>query len=599
MTRLTFPKQEKHPSSLLAESVPSNEGRGNSNEASQVLELKRLLVSMKQHYEKSLQQAQIQLQAEQDQRIAAQKELEEAKIQSAESLSVYEEELQSLRDQQILLKELLKKACDDLESERNSLAPSVRASNPENIEEGQKKASFASPLTQTREKAEAEAEIARLIEKVNEEQKRSTALELRLFENEQNARLEIGNLQRLLEDQKQIGNEIETVVSSTSSHQLRRELETIKYALTQGTQEAKALESRYIETLNEKISLEHQCKQLQLQLESQSSNLISFQENLHIAEENKKRQEIALQEKEAEWIESCKKQQEIEADIERLKSQVKQKELIEDKYEHLKEEWTKLNERLEEEIDLRLQSDQHLNQLEAIAANQETQLQEFALQLQAHQIEKATLEAERDHLKNALEEGDMRLKVAQQHLAKKVKEAAILSEKQQEVQANASEFAKTIELQKTQLAQLQASVDLYQRQEKRLQDQLHDALKGTDNQIAKWEEKYFRMYDKLQEAENQNRELKKFEEKHHQIQSLLANLGNFIGQGGSYPPPRAPFPMGEEIIARPPAPSPSTEIPLEKDLSLQEMPKKDSIEEKYNLFGLSQPFDKFNPTLFS
>jgi len=164
----------------------------------------------------------------------------------------------------------------------------------------------------------------------------------------------------------------------------------------------------------------------------------------------------------------------------------------------------------------------------------------------------------------------------------------------EEQQANLADLAQNVEIQKTQLAQLQASVDLYQRQEKRLQDQLHDALKGTESQVTKWEEKYFRMYDKWQESENKIRELKKFEEKHLQMQSLLANLGNFMG--GSFNNHNALFHAGQEAPERPAR-------PLSLDTPLTEGPaslhKTEPQEEKYDLFGMRQPQDNFKPNLFS
>ena len=103
-------------------------------------------------------------------------------------------------------------------------------------------------------------------------------------------------MKTLLDAQKEEVS-LETVVSTTSSHHLRQELEAIKRTLAQ---ETKALESRYVEVLNEKIGLDHQCKQLQQQLEHQSSNLSSFQVQMHLMEEQKMKLEEALRAKETE-----------------------------------------------------------------------------------------------------------------------------------------------------------------------------------------------------------------------------------------------------------------------------------------------------------
>lgn len=558
MTRLTYSKEENRQATLQAEAA--------SHEAGQILHLKRLLVTLKQHYEKSLHQVQLQLQGEQSQRLIVQKELEKAQFQLTEAQKLHEEELQALRDQQSALKELLKKSKDELNQLRQQ--SDVAAYLPEQQEQ------IASLKTE------------QLYQELNEEQKRVKALEQELLENKQKAQKEIENLQQLLEEQKQQGYELETVVSTTSSHHLRRELEIIKRTLAESAQETKALEIRYIEILNEKVGLEHQCRQLQVQLEHQSSNITSFQEQLRELENCKKNLETSLQAKEAEWAESCQRYQELEKRVEYLSEQVKEKEFIQDKYEQLKDEWKQLSENLEETVEMRLQADQHVNHLEAIAANQETQLQEFAEQLQILHQEKGNLETERDQLKTLLEESETRLKVAQQHLAKKVKETAVLSEKLEEQQLHLNEFDHIVEQQKTQLAQLNASVELYQKQEKRLQEQLHEALKGTESQIIKWEEKYFRMYDKWQESENKVRELKKFEEKHLQMQSLLANLGNFMG--GAFNPSSVLFHAGQDLAERPIARSFSFETPLAEE-PLSDSSKDKFQQEKYDVFGMRQP----------
>lgn len=181
--------------------------------------------------------------------------------------------------------------------------------------------------------------------------------------------------------------------------------------------------------------------------------------------------------------------------------------------------------------------------------------------------EKAALESRLQESCIVLEESESRLKIAQQHLAKKVKETTLLTEKVEEQQANLDERTQTIENYKVQLAHLLANEDLHHAQEKKL----HEALKGLESQAAKWEEKYFRMYDKWQESESRIQELKKFEEKHYQMQNLLVNLGHFMDtppnvnsltSGGRLPV----FEMHQED----PAPSITTQEP----------------EEKYDLFGM-------------
>ena len=534
-----------------------------SDEADQILHLKRLVVTVKQHYEKSLQQLHIQLQSEQNQR-------QELQIEFEETQKFYEEEIQSLRQQQSTLKEMLKKA-------ERELRQSGHHSSTNEMEQISSFHQFSFSNENGDQKTEQEME--QLKEELKKAQLSTRILEQKLLETEQSGQKEIERLQQLLDDQKMEEGELETVVSTTSSHYLRRELEMIKSALLDGAKETKALEARYIEMLNEKISVEFHHKQLEQQFEHQSSNLIAFQEQLHDLEKQKKELDLLVQLKEEELTKTAKEKEELFLLIEHLKEIVKEKECIQERYEELKEEWKEMSSRLEETVEIRLQVDEHLNQLEGIAAHQETQLQEFAEELHLLGQIKEGLESDRDQLKGLLEESEERLKVAQQHLAKKVKEAALLSEKLDAQYMNCTDFAQTIEEQKTQITQLRMMVDLHQKQEIKLQDELHEALKNGENQMAKWEEKYFQMYDKWQESERVALELKKYEEKHLQMQSLLANLGNFMG--GAPQPSAAPSleKEGETFL--------SSAFSFENSSIDPSVPL--PFEEKYNLFGMRQP----------
>lgn len=506
LTRLSYSKEASRQANLPTDA-------GLSNEAGQILHLKRLLVTLKQHYEESLQAAQIQLQTEKNQRIELQAEIAEHQAEAHEEEKRHQEELQALRSQQASLKELLKKTQDELKTRKEEVS-------------------------------------------------------------------------------------LETVVSTTSSHHLKQELEAIKKNLAQ---ETKALESRYVQILNEKIELEHQCKQLHVQLEHQSSNLSAFQGQFHVMEDQNVKLEEVLRLKETALSESLLLAQAMQIKIQELEIRAKEKDFVQDKYEQLKDEWNELGERLEEAAEIRTQAETQLSVLQAHALKQEAQLTEMSQQLQYLEEEGKNLVNERDQLKILLDESETRLKVAQQHLAKKVKEAALLAERVDEQQNSLAEMTQTLDQQKTQIVQLQASVDLYQRQEKRLQEQLHDALKGTESQVAKWEEKYFRMYDKWQESEIKIRELKKFEEKHQQMQHLFANLGNFMG--GSFNtssfnnPPSTGYQTGHEIIER--SVYPQTFDPPPADYSSHPGPRQEAEDEQYDLFGMRKPQDKQKSNPFS
>jgi len=111
-----------------------------------------------------------------------------------------------------------------------------------------------------------------------------------------------------------------------------------------------------------------------------------------------------------------------------------------------------------------------------------------------------------------LQERDTRIAQAQQHLAKKVKENTIFQEKFEQQKIQGLEKQNQLNASKSKLNELNRSLELQQQQEKKLQGLLNDSLKSVEAQANKWEEKYFRMYDKWQTSETRIRELQKLEE---------------------------------------------------------------------------------------
>lgn len=170
------------------------------------------------------------------------------------------------------------------------------------------------------------------------------------------------------------------------------------------------------------------------------------------------------------------------------------------------------------------------------------------------------------------EERDAQFKMAQHHLAKKVKENATLADQLETYKAQHQELLHAQSHLMTRVTELQTALDLQVQHEKRLQNQLTESLRSVEAQLGKWEDKYFRLHDKWQEAESKIQELKKFEEKHSQLQSLLSNLGSVMGHpiGISQPmiSTRHEEPVKEPVveIPIPEAPPKIAPKPSEQDL---------------------------------
>lgn len=210
-----------------------------------------------------------------------------------------------------------------------------------------------------------------------------------------------------------------------------------------------------------------------------------------------------------------------------------EKRFLEDKYEELKEEWQTLVERHEEAAEMRNLAEQEGNRLQKTVDAMRAALEEQSSRL-------ADREEERQHLESTVKaqeklflDTDVQLKAAQQHLAKKLKEAAFVSEQLEQKTIALNHLQEDFDEMKQQVWQLQIALEQLQLQEKRAQELLQETGKTHELQLLRWEEKYFQMCEKWQESEANLRELKKFEEKYRQTQAMILQLGSLMGSGST------------------------------------------------------------------
>lgn len=119
---------------------------------------------------------------------------------------------------------------------------------------------------------------------------------------------------------------------------------------------------------------------------------------------------------------------------------------------------------------------------------------------------------------------DEELNRAQHHLAKKVKETALLEQNHEETKQSWMEAQKTLTENKMKINELQTSIELHRQQEIRLQNQLQEASKAAETQIARADEKYQLLSQKFQQAEKRIKELEKIEEKQGRLQSIISEI---------------------------------------------------------------------------
>lgn len=569
MTTLIDPKNniQVDPTSSSAVVPVKNEKPAERSDQEEILHLKRLLVTMKQHYETMLHQLQVQCESESKQKAAFEKEVAALKGESQVISQLQQEEIDALGAQLYSVKELLRQAQEEVEA----LTP-LEGTKP-----------------YVRDYPEIHQEMEMLREEADRALKRSEELEKELTQQRSQANEKIAFLQKIVDEP------IDAADSNQVLSFLKNEMEMISRLLVQGTQD-KTFEKKYLDLLAEKSVLDHQCKHLQHQIDHQSANLNSFQAQLHHYEGEKRQLEAVLLEKDGEKTTLCGQIDELKRQMCNMQQTHNQREKLQDKYDELKESYLLLVEKAEEDSQLRTQAENAIAYLESHLKEQEAQLLQKggALTTLTQDVEK--LSQEKEHSLTALEEAENRLKVAQQHLAKKVKESTLLSEKMHELAHQLNESYQTVESQKNQLTQLQAAVDLYQKQEEKLQEQIHQLLKGTETQASKWEEKYFHMYSKWQESETKIKELKKYEEKCFLMQNQMQSIfGNFMTTSSAMQSHLLFQQQKETAIP------PNRDLVDQDNLLLEDSPERHPLppappeDARYDLFGMRYPSeDRYN-----
>ena len=319
---------------------------------------------------------------------------------------------------------------------------------------------------------------------------------------QKSAELEAAEITVELFQKTQQQQEQELVLRADHLCAIESEIEVIKQTLVQGIRETKELESRYYEVAQEKASIYYenqQHKQEIIQLSSENSEQMLKLEELQSLQEEKQAQI-------SHW--------ESKLSLAKQQEQEKQNIIFEkdNKIAALSQEMHRHNEIIHS-------------------------------------------------LQNQQNDREAQIKMAQQHLAKKVKENTVLNEKVEEQRTQILELQTNAQNSHSKMIELKTSLETYQQQEARLQDLLNESLKAAELQAHKWEEKYFKLYEKWAETESMNKELKKLEEKYLQMQTLLANFRNVLGAApvANAMPQTQYSPEPEQPIERrTPAPEPST-----------------------------------------
>lgn len=285
--------------------------------------------------------------------------------------------------------------------------------------------------------------------------------------------------------------------------------------------------------------------------------------------------------------EKAKRSLEIQQHVDKSLQEARQRQVLEGDLEALN---TKVLERQIELQTLRDQlfiSESQQKKMTQELAGKEQHYDELQKQVnQAKQSHEATQE-EMARIRRLLETRDTELQTAHQHLAKKVKETARISERLDDTQGRIQQFEHAAEELHRKYRLLEEEIEKSRKREKESEERAQQRILEAMAAAARWEAEYTRMHGQWQQTEESNKKLKELEAKHKQVSGILANLGQFFNAPVAEVPSVIPAPqisihMEEPVLYEPQAVGELLQHE-EQDLFVAAQPQKRA---KRNLFDL-------------
>lgn len=351
------------------------------------------------------------------------------------------------------------------------------------------------------------------------------------------------------------------------------ELQAVKLKETQLERVIQFLRKRSEEAHLETNQLAQELNQIQETQASLADELKkSIELNQHLQTELAKEQELRAQTiqeteqkcQEADLIKSTlhsleAENQSLKKSLEELQDELKKRT---EEHFHLNKEYLFLKQAMLREVeDIKSKEQAEKNELAQSFNRKEIgykdQIDNFektilALKEEIHQHELKELEvqaafetrtlvlAEQDKLKSALTrlqnekeelEGDKReleqkLKTAQHHLAKKVRESALIFEKNESEREKIQQLTEELSQAQMKISELKNTLGMEVEHQKRVLEREIELRKSSEAQVQRLEERYFQIHEKWREAASEAKELRKMEEKFHELKAFFGGFSN-------------------------------------------------------------------------
>ncbi len=322
---------------------------------------------------------------------------------------------------------------------------------------------------------------------------------------------------------------------------MENELSTIKQDVSKGMKETKDIEENYLTLVNEKAVLCNKSNYLEQLLDSHNRDMKNLQQRLE--EATKKEESLKIQLEQAEAV-------------------------FQEKHRGFLSE---LQKRINE-LETNLQK--HHNQLH----EKENEIENCYHQIQQLTQEKMGIEDALSNKTHMQEEQEARIKVAQQHLGKKVREVTLMNEKIHEQKEQMTILEEALNQFKAQMEARENSFEKQLEEEKKNLEKWKESLSLSEAQSAQWKDQSMKVQEQL----------KILEEKQQQMQTLFASLGHVIGSQPQAPHSALPSPSAKSYISQK-NPLPLVDVQIAHNQKFEEISQNDTISFQPTLFDIEQP----------
>lgn len=279
--------------------------------------------------------------------------------------------------------------------------------------------------------------------------------------------------------------------------------------------------------------------QLNNDKETLTKEIHTLFQKYHHLEEEKEAALLKLEsiEKEKAELISIKNKYEKEQEISQKEIKTFQNDILElnQKYIEKENEIYNLTHKLDEITSSKAHLERKYEEINAFSKQNEMTLEDLKREHQSIHNEKTRLENEKNKLESEIaqwkrkaDESESKAQIAQQHLAKKVKETALLSEELDKKGKKNGELQQILTSTQHQINESRKNAETYLQEKRRLEDKIKELSAKMDSEKENWERKYGQVYKQLQDSYLENQKLLKQKNKLDQMQSILNNLSNVM-----------------------------------------------------------------------